>query len=231
MPDGTEEKLNPDTIVNDLVDAFNKLRFEGMSDHLGASQSYLISELEKLFGGKYFIGEERVQKSDIVFYDKTTIEPVIALEYEQSKRYIYTIQKMKKVADSLEGRTLKALVFSFWYEDAEGKRNLLQEIRKQLTECSVKNDKIWMMVGLLFPYQPSFQNDGDTMVVRKDACFAEVSIPDGKARIPRYSFAGCLIEVYNQGKIIYSDIGERLNNGERFIQIAFTKSSFIGPDL
>jgi hypothetical protein len=152
-------KTITEDIVNEthiLIDSFKnnveKLRFQNIESRIGSSQHYIISELEKIGEDKYLIAEERVLRTDIVFLDQKEKIPIIALEYEQSGRYLETIQKMKRVSNCEEGQSLKILVFSFWYEDAAIKLKLLKKIQKDLIECSLDNGKIWILLGLSFPH-------------------------------------------------------------------------------
>lgn len=219
-----EAESNPKGIVDELVTAFNRVEFKGLPSRLGASQNYLIAELQKIGEEKYYIAEERVQKTDIVFLEQETRRPIIALEYEQSGRYLETIQKMKRVSDSPEGRSLKALVFSFWYEDAEGRLKLLSKIRSDLKACSVGNDKVWMMVGLSFPHLPSFKRED--LFVSKASVAANAFARDGKKnlRIPQYCYNGRHIEAYHKGKVIFSEISEPA------ICVPFCKSAYISEE-
>ena len=91
-----ELNQNIQAMINGFVNSLDKLNFDKFKSRIGASQHYIISELEKIGEDRYLIAEERVSRTDIVFFDPDDLKPVIGLEYEQSGRYLETIQKMKK---------------------------------------------------------------------------------------------------------------------------------------
>ena len=59
--ENNEEKQS---LIKFFIKRLDRLNFDGLAYRLGASQHYIISELEKIGEKKYFIAEERVSRSD-----------------------------------------------------------------------------------------------------------------------------------------------------------------------